>query len=77
MLFTKNLKDVRLKKKWFYKFMKFFKMINVVDTQTYRLKFSKQWRIYFVFYIFLLKSYHTNLNAVASSEMIFINKNEK
>ena len=42
MLFTKNLKDVRLKKKLFYKFMKFFKIIDVVDTQTYRLKFLKQ-----------------------------------
>ena len=41
MLFIKNLKDVKFKKKLFYKFIKFFKMIDVVDTQTYYLKLSK------------------------------------
>ena len=77
MLFTKNLKDVKLKKKLFYKFMKSFKMIDVVDTQTYRLKFSKQWKIHSVFYIFLLKFYYTNLSVVASNKMILIDENEK
>ena len=38
----KSLKDVKLKKKLFYKFIKFFEIIDVVDTQTYRLKFLKQ-----------------------------------
>ena len=41
MLFTKNLKDVKFKKKLFYKFTRFFEIINVVDTQTYRLKLLK------------------------------------
>ena len=77
MLFTKNLKDVKLKKKLFYKFTKFFEVIDVVNTQTYHLKLSKQWKIHFVFHVFLLKFYHTNSNVVASSEMIFINENEK
>ena len=77
MLFTKNLKDVRFKKKLFYKFTKFFKMIDVVDTQTYRLKLLKQWKIYFVFHVFLLKSYHINSNVVAPSEMILVDKDEK
>ena len=77
MLFTKNLKDVRFKKKLFYKFTKFFKMINVVDTQTYHLKFLKQWKIHSVFHIFLLKFYYTNSSVVALNEMIFINKDEK
>ena len=77
MLFTKNLKNVRLKKKLFYKFMNSFKMIDVVKTQTYYLKLLKQWRIHSVFHVFLLKLYYKNLSVVASSEMIFINKNEK
>ena len=57
--------------------MKSFEIIDVVDTQTYRLKFSKQWKIHFVFHVFLLKFYHINSSAVASNEMIFINKNKK
>ena len=77
MLFTKNLKDVKLKKKLFYKFTKSFEMIDVVNTQTYRLKLSKQWKIHFVFYVFLLKFYHTNSSVVASNKMIFVDENEK
>ena len=42
MLFTKNLKNVKFKKKLFYKFTSFFKVIDVVNAQTYRLKLSKQ-----------------------------------
>ena len=37
MLFTKNLKNARFKKKLFYKFTKFFKIKNVVESQIYRL----------------------------------------
>ena len=77
MLFTKNLKNVRLKKKLFYKFTKFFKMIDVVDTQTYHLKFLKQWKIHSVFHVFLLKFYHINSNAVAPNEMIFVDEDEE
>ena len=77
MLFTKNLKDVKFKKKLFYKFTKFFKMIDVVDTQTYHLKLSKQWKIHFVFHVSFLKLYYTNSNVVASNEIIFVNKNKE
>ena len=77
MLFTKILKNVRFKKKLFYKFTNSFKMIDVVNAQTYRLKFSKQWKIYSVFHMFLLKFYYKNLSVVASNEMILINKNKK
>ena len=77
MLFTKNLKNVRLKKKLFYKFTNFFKMIDVVNAQIYRLKLLKQWRIYFIFQMFLLKLYHKNLNIVALNEMILVNEDEK
>ena len=77
MLFTKNLKNVRLKKKLFYKFISSFKMIDVVKTQTYRLKLLKQWKIHSVFHVSLLKFYHKNSNVVASNEMILVNENEK
>ena len=77
MLFTKNLKNVKLKKKLFYKFTKSFEIIDVVDTQTYRLKLLKQWRIYSVFYVFLLKFYHINSSVVASNKMILVDENEK
>ena len=77
MLFIKNLKNVRFKKKLSYKFTNFFKVIDVVKTQTYRLKLLKHWRIHSVFHMFLLKFYHKNLSVVASNEMIFINEDEK
>ena len=77
MLFTKNLKNVKLKKKLFYKFMNSFKVIDVVNAQTYRLKLLKQWKIHFVFHVFLLKFYYKNLSVVASNEMILINEDEK
>ena len=37
MLFTKNLKNVKLKKKSFYKFTKLFEVKNVVESQAYCL----------------------------------------
>ena len=77
MLSTKNLKNVRSKKKLFYKFTEFFKIKNVVELQTYRLCLSDQWRIHFVFHVFLLKSYYINANTVLSVEMILVSEDEK
>ena len=37
MLFTKNFKNAKFKKKLFYKFTKFFEIENVVESQTYCL----------------------------------------
>ena len=37
MLFSKNFKNVKSKKKLFYKFTRFFEIENVVESQTYRL----------------------------------------
>ena len=42
ILFTKNLKNVKLKKKLFYKFINDYQVNNVVNTQIYRLKLLKQ-----------------------------------
>ncbi len=36
----KNFKNTRLKKKFFYKYIKLFSIVNVVETQIYRLQFS-------------------------------------
>ena len=77
MLFTKNLKNVRFKKKLFYKFTSSFKVIDVVNAQAYCLKLSKQWKIHFIFHVSLLKLYHKNSNVVASNKMILVNEDEK
>ena len=77
MLFTKNLKNIRFKKKLFYKFTNSFKVIDVVNTQIYCLKLLKQWRIHSVFHIFLLKFYHKNSSVVVSNKMILVNENKK
>ena len=77
MLFTKNLKNARFKKKLFYKFTKFFNIKDVVELQIYRLRLSDQWKVHFVFHVFLLKLYYTNANIVVSSKMILVNKDEK
>ena len=77
MLFTKNFKNARFKKKLFYKFTKFFDVKNVVKSQTYRLRLFDQWRIHLVFHVILLKSYYINANIVVPSKMILVNENEK
>ena len=77
MLFTKNFKNARFKKKLFYKFTKFFEIKNVVESQTYRLCLSDQWKIHFVFHVFLLKSYYTNVNIVFSAEMVLMSEDEE
>ena len=77
MFFTKNFKNARFKKKLFYKFTKFFNVKNVVELQIYRLRLFDQWKIHFIFHVFLLKSYYTNANIVVSSKMILVSENEK
>ena len=77
MFFTKNFKNARFKKKLFYKFTKFFDVKNVVESQIYCFRLLDQWKIYFVFHIFLLKSYYINANIVVSSKMIFVNEDKE
>ena len=77
MLFTKNLKNAKFKKKLFYKFTKLFKIKNVIESQSYRLRLPDQWRIHFVFYIFLLILYYINANIVLSAKIIFMNENKE
>ena len=77
MLFTKNLKNVRSKKKLFYKFTKYFEIENIVESQAYCLCLPDQWRIHFVFHVSFLKSYYTNVNIVLSAEMILVGEDEE
>ena len=77
MLFTKNLKNARFKKKLFYKFIDLFEIENVVETQTYRLRFFDKWRIHFVFYVSLLELYYENENIISFSKMILVEENEE
>ena len=42
MFFIKNFKDARLKKKLFYKFIKFYDIKNVVKLQTYCFRLFNQ-----------------------------------
>jgi hypothetical protein len=42
MLLTKNLSNVRLKKKLFYKFIEFFEVKDIIKKQVYYLCFFKK-----------------------------------
>ena len=77
ILFTRNLKNARFKKKLFYKFIEFFEIKKVVDFQTYYLRLSDQWKIHFVFYVFFFKSYYINANIVPSTEMILVSEDQE
>ena len=58
ILTIKNLKQKRLSKKLSYKFMNFFRIVNKIKAQIYRLFLSIIYRIYNIFYVFLLKFYY-------------------
>ena len=77
MLFTKNFKHARFKKKLFYKFTEFFDIINVVESQTYYFRLFNQWKIHFVFHVIFLKSYYTNANIVVSLKIILVSEDEE
>ena len=51
MLFIKNLRDARLKKKLSQKYTEFFAVVNLVESQSYRLRLSLIWCIHFVFHL--------------------------
>ena len=77
MLFTKNFKNAKSKKKLFYKFTEFFEIENVVGSQAYRFCLLDQWRIHFVFHVSFFKSYYTNANIVFFAEMILVGEDEE
>ena len=56
ILTIKNLKQKRLNKKLFHKFINLFRIVNKIKTQTYRLLLSIIYRIYNIFHIFFIKA---------------------
>ena len=55
MFLIKNFKNAKFKKKLSYKFTNFFKIINVIDTQTYRFRLLKKIKNLFCFLYFFFK----------------------
>ena len=51
MLFTKNLRDARPKKKLSQKYTGPFAVVDLVGPQSYRLRLSPTWRIHLVFHL--------------------------
>ena len=80
ILIIKNLKQKRSSKKLFYKFINLFRIVDKIRAQAYYLLLSIIYRIYNIFYIFLLKSYHNRDCDDASKSFIqvfeFIDNNE-
>ena len=80
-----NDKNIRLKrnKKLKWKFFESFKMLNIVENQTYRIDISKRWRIHDVFHVSLLEKVKfkrkkkVSLKFNYQSNDIDIEKNEK
>ena len=58
MLIIKNLKQKRLNKKLFHKFINFFRIVDKIKAQIYRLLLLIIYRIHNIFHIFLLKPYY-------------------
>ena len=64
-----------------FKFTKSFKIKNKIKKQAYRLTLSSTYRIYNVFHVFLLKSYHYKTDDKNAHEFMqvlnLINNNEQ
>ena len=80
-----NDKNIRIKrnKKLKWKFFESFKMLNMIENQTYRIDISKRWRIHDVFHVSLFekikfkKEEKVSLKLNYQSNDIDIEKNEK
>ena len=80
-----NDKNIRIKrnKKLKWKFFESFKMLNIVENQTYRIDISKRWRIHDVFHVSLFEKVKSKRKEKVSLELnyqsndIDIEKDEK
>ena len=71
-----NIRTLRFKKKINHRQLKFFIVIEKVNSQTYRLKFSKKYNvIHDVFYVLFLKLWYSR-DENSESQFIFV-ENEK
>ena len=72
-----NIRTLRLKKKLNYKQFELFEILKKINSQVYKLNlFIKYDKIHFIFYISLLKSWHSRDND-SESQSILINDKEK
>jgi len=62
MLSAKNLKQKKLSKKLSNKMIKFFRIQELINKQTYCLDLSIIYKVHSVFHVFLLESYNRRLN---------------
>ena len=69
MLFIKNLKQFKSKKKLANKYIESFEIFDIIETQTYKLQLFSKWKIYFVFHVFLLKKYRENFIIAISTKV--------
>ena len=72
-----NIRTLRFKKKIDHRQLKFFIIIEKVNSQTYRLKLSKKYNvIYNVFYVSFLKSWYSR-DENLKSQFIFVESEKK
>ena len=73
-----NIRIIRLKKKINYKQLKLFIILKKVNIQTYKLDLSIKYdAIYLVFYVSLLKSWHSRDSENSESQTIFVEEEEE
>ena len=74
MFNIKNFKQRRFNKKMSHKYVRFFKIKNKIDAQTYRLILFNIYRIHNIFHISLLKNYHYKKNDEYAKQLMQISK---
>ncbi len=62
MLFIKKIKLRKSSQKFSHKFIKSFRIVEIMNKQIYRLIFFSFYRIHDVFHVFYLKSYKKRKN---------------
>ena len=74
MFNIKNLKQRRFNKKMSHKYVKFFRVENKIDAQTYRFILFNIYRIHNTFHVSLLKDYHHKENDKHAKQLMQISK---
>ena len=77
LLRSVNIRTLRFKKKLNHKQLKSFEILKKIGSQAYKLNlFIKYDKIYFMFYVLLLKPWHSRDNN-SKSQSILIDDEEK
>jgi hypothetical protein len=74
MFNIKNFKQRRFNKKISHKFVKFFRVKNKIDAQTYRFILFNIYRIHNIFHVSLLKKYYYKKNDKHAKQFMQISK---